>query len=376
MKDTVRLSEQGLKVHPMQSPGSLKADFLLLYCRSGFEKECTAEILAVTREQNLSGYVKTEPDSGYVLFIPHDSTCRLETLPQQVRFESLVFARQWVFCLGLVAELPEKDRVSPLLDRVKSMGTGFANVLLETADTNEAKSLATFTRKFSPLFEKALRQEGLIGQSYRPRLHVFFMDSRRAYLGWSPAHNAAPWLMGIPRLKFPRAAPSRSTLKLEEAFLFFIKDPEQDLRPGMTAVDLGAAPGGWTWQLMRRHIRTIAIDNGNLHPDLLESGVVEHLRVDGFRYKPNRPVDWLVCDMVEQPVRIAERVSDWMQAGWCRRAIFNLKLPMKKRYEEVLRCRDLMTERLAREDLDFELAFKQLYHDREEVTGYVCRRDP
>jgi 23S rRNA (cytidine2498-2'-O)-methyltransferase len=141
----------------------------------------------------------------------------------------------------------------------------------------------------------------------------------------------------------------------------------------MTAVDLGAAPGGWTWQLVRKHIRTIAIDNGSLHPDLLESGLVEHLRVDGFRYRPRHPVDWLVCDMVEQPIRIAELVTDWIQAGWCRQALFNLKLPMKKRHEEVMRCRAVMTERLLREGVSFSLGFKQLYHDREEITGHLYR---
>ncbi len=359
-----------------QPSTTLQADCLLLYCRAGFEKETTAEILTVTRSFNLAGYVQAAPDSGYVLFHPYEGASALTELARSFRFESLIFPRQWVFISGPIETLPEKDRVTPLLAQVRRMGSRFSEVLLETADTNEAKSLTVFTRKFAPLLEKALRAEGLLGNQQAPRLHLFFLDSRQVYVGWTLAANAAPWPMGIPRLRFPRSAPSRSTLKLEEAFLFFVADEERDLRPGMTAVDLGAAPGGWTWQLVKRHIRTIAIDNGALHPDLLESGIVEHLRVDGFRYHPNRPVDWLVCDMVEQPVRIAERVSEWIAQGWCRKAIFNLKLPMKKRYEEVQRCRNLICERLERDGLVFELAFKQLYHDREEVTGYVVRYTP
>lgn len=52
--------------------------------------------------------------------------------------------------------------------------------------------------------------------------------------------------MGIPRLKFPTDAPSRSTLKLEEAFFVFLTEKEREARlsHGMTAVDLGACPGG------------------------------------------------------------------------------------------------------------------------------------
>lgn len=353
---------------------SMRADYLLLYCRSGFEKETAAEIMALTRRQGIEGYVRTGPDSGYVLFYPHDPAALLGQLAERTRFDRLMFPRQWVFCQQPAPVLPEADRLAPLLEAINRMGGCFSGVWLETADTNEAKTLATFHRKFFPLLEKGLRSQHLILPGQDRHLHVFLMDSRRIHLGWSPVGNASVWPMGIPRLRFPGSAPSRSTLKLEEAFLFFVEKPELELRAGMTAVDLGAAPGGWTWQLVRRHIRTTAIDNAALQTDLLASGLVEHLRVDGFRYRPNRPVDWLVCDMVEQPARIAGRVTDWVAAGWCQKAVFNLKLPMKKRYEEVLRCRDVMIERLVREGIAFELAFKQLYHDREEITGYLHRR--
>ena len=49
--------------------------------------------------------------------------------------------------------------------------------------------------------------------------------------------------MGIPRLKFPSDAPSRSTLKLEEAFHMFIPydEWEERLEGGLQAVDLGHA---------------------------------------------------------------------------------------------------------------------------------------
>ncbi len=108
--------------------------------------------------------------------------------------------------------------------------------------------------------------------------------------------------MGIPRLKFPTGAPSRSTLKLEEAFLTFLSERERadKLKPGMSAVDLGAAPGGWTWQLVKRGLRVAAVDNGPMAEALMASGLVEHCRIDGFRYRPAQPVDWLVCDIVEQ----------------------------------------------------------------------------
>ena len=65
--------------------------------------------------------------------------------------------------------------------------------------------------------------------------------------------KSSPWTMGIPRLRFPPSAPSRSTLKLEEAFHMFLGQEvmAEKLQAGMTAVDLGACPCGWTFQLVK-----------------------------------------------------------------------------------------------------------------------------
>jgi 23S rRNA (cytidine2498-2'-O)-methyltransferase len=353
---------------PTESPAL--PDCLLLYCRAGFEKECAAEILDRTGALGVSGYVKARPDSGFVVFVPNEATV-LAGAGRRLCFRDFIFARQMLFAVGPVSGLPPDDRVAPLLEQACRLSGRYSDCVLEMADTNEAKELSVFTRKFAGPFTLALEAAGLMGRTDGPRLHLFFLSSAEAYVGYSVPGNSSPWAMGIPRLRFPAGAPSRSTLKLEEAFLVFVDDPEMALQPAMTAVDLGAAPGGWTWQLVKRHIRTIAVDNGDLDRALLDSGLVEHLRVDGFRYRPPKPVDWLVCDMVEQPVRIAALIGEWVAAGLCRRAIFNLKLPMKKRYEEVQRCRDLILERAGQSGKPVRLDFRQLYHDRAEITGYI-----
>jgi 23S rRNA (cytidine2498-2'-O)-methyltransferase len=144
------------------------------------------------------------------------------------------------------------------------------------------------------------------------------------------------------------------------------------LRAGMRAVDLGAAPGGWTWQLAHRGLRVTAVDNGPLKGDVLDDPLVTHLRADGLSYVPKRPVDWMVCDIVEQPSRIASLVGRWLGEGHARHAIFNLKLPMKKRYDEVRRCEAIIRDALAKTRMEHTLALRQLYHDREEVTGHCA----
>jgi len=53
--------------------------------------------------------------------------------------------------------------------------------------------------------------------------------------------------------------------------------------------------------------------------------------------------------------------------------IFNLKLPMKKRYEAVSQNMQNLRETLASEGINAQVHAKQLYHDHEEITVHVRR---
>ncbi len=353
---------------------------LFLHCRPGFEGECAAEIQDHAAECGVSGYCKAKAQSAYVVFQPYDPQAAAD-LYNQLSFGSLIFCRQWFVVLALRNDLPETDRISPLVESLRDLPVPVNEIFLETPDTNQGKELTVLCRALERPFQESLHQAGYwradTGQEV-PRLHICLLSGTAAYIGYAFPTNSAPLPMGIPRLKFPRGAPSRSTLKLEEAFLHFLTlaQREQLLQPGMRAVDLGAAPGGWTWQLVRRHLYVTAVDNGALDPQLLDSGLVEHVRADGFRYRPAKPVEWMVCDMVEQPIRIATLAAQWLARGWCNYTIFNLKLPMKRRYQEVQRCLTVIEQALHEADVRYEMACKQLFHDREEVTVFLRRDRP
>ena len=72
--------------------------------------------------------------------------------------------------------------------------------------------------------------------------------------------------------------------------------------------------------------------------------------------------------MVEQPVKVAARMAQWFEQGWCRHAIFNLKLPMKKRWQETRLCLDLFAAQAGK---PLTVRARQLYHDREEITVFA-----
>ncbi len=363
---------------PMQpAPTPCLSLGIFVQCRPGFEPDASLELHAAARAARLDGGIVEVMNSGFTLF-QLDTPVPRDELRRRFDLSRLVFSRQGFQLAARVEDLPDKDRLSPLMKAIAGLGERFSAVLFETPDTNEGKQQSGFLRRFAPVLEDALSKAGLLrGDSpHLPRLHVFLPDSKRALLGLSLGSEASAWPMGIPRLRMPGEAPSRSTLKLAEAILSLLTPEEQkaSLRPGLLAVDLGASPGGWTWQLVSRGLRVTAIDNGPMAPSLAATGLLEHLRVDGFSWKPRKPVEWMVCDMVEQPSRIAPLMAEWVASGRCRRSIFNLKLPMKRRHDEIERCRALIDQRMRAGNIKYILRIKHLYHDREEVTCYLTRR--
>lgn len=351
---------------------------LLLYCRPGFEKECAAEITSLAEQQAVVGAVVAKAQSGYVLYQcyqPNDAAKLVRTVP----FEQCIFIRQWLVVGELLRHLPSTDRITPILQALHALPAQGGDVRVEVPDTDEAKVLLNFCRRFTVPLRACLRSHGKLHRqpsAHLPVIHLFFIAPGTCYPGYSlPAHSS-PFFMGIPRLKFPAGAPSRSTLKLDEAFHTFIPLDEWDerLKPGLNAVDLGASPGGWTWQLVRKGMMVYAVDNGQMDAALLASGQVKHFREDGFTFSPPRnDITWLVCDMVEKSQRVTELIIKWLINGWCRETIFNLKLPMKKRYDQVMSLLEAMASTLQTHGINAQIRARHLYHDREEVTVHIRR---
>ena len=330
----------------------------LCYCRAGFEPELAQELQSSAAALGVDGYAKAVRGTGFVRFVASQ--------PITFSLSQLVFARQCIEVLAELRGLDPADRLTPLLAALPG-DVRWRDAWVEVPDATEGDPLAPFARAFESALVAALRHRRRLDPAAPARLHVTVLSGTHLVLGEARIAGSSPWRGGIPRLKFPREAPSRSTLKLEEAFLVLLSEREREawLAPGSSAVDLGASPGGWTYQLVRRSIRVTAIDNGPMDERLIQSGLVDHRREDGFRYRPPKPVDWLVCDMVEQPIRVASLVRDWLAGGACRRAVFNLKLPMKKRWYEVQRCLAVLREPFGSA---LDVRAKHLYHDREEVT--------
>lgn len=189
-------------------------------------------------------------------------------------------------------------------------------------------------------------------------LFVFFVDFKRAYV------SREIWSNGQRRMADDARAPSRSYLKVEEAYLVLGREPAE----GETVVDLGAAPGGWSFSAAKRGARVIAVDNGPLKLGALDNPLIEHRLEDAFRFEPpgGQPVDWMFCDLVEEPHHVMENlIQPWIERGWCRRFVVILKFG---RVDALALLRQVKASDsvFSRHAPGFRV--RHLYHDREEFT--------
>ncbi|QFT85889.1 Ribosomal RNA large subunit methyltransferase M [Halomonas sp. THAF12] len=346
---------------------------LLFYCRAGFESDLAAEIATKAAALGWQGYPVAQPQSGHVSFVLTDER-PANALHRDLPLASLVFARQSLVALEPLTGLSREDRLSPIIEQVVASGWNFESLWQETPDTNDAKALAGLIKALQRPLESILKKRGALRRKAGGRrLHLLWTEGDRVQLGMSFPGNRSEQPGGIRRLRFPHDAPSRSTLKLEEAWHEFVPRDQWETRlaEGMQAADLGAAPGGWTWQLVQRGMQVYAIDNGPMDRGLMATGLVEHLREDGFVWAPPMRLDWLVCDIVDKPARVIDMVERWLVKRWCREAVFNLKLPMKRRWEAVSEGLARLDHSLAEAGVRAEIGCRHLYHDREEVTVHV-----
>ncbi len=204
-------------------------------------------------------------------------------------------------------------------------------------------------------------------------LFVFFADFGRVFV----AREA--WVNGQHRMADDDLAPSRSYLKVEEAYAVLGCEP----RPDETVCDLGAAPGGWSYSAAKRGARVLAIDNGPLKGGALDHPAIEHLREDAFRFTPtthplaarggagadidsSAAFDWLFCDLVEEPHHVLQQIVEpWLDRRWCRRFVVNLKFG---RVDAIALLRELGAPGSPFATHAPGTRIRHLYHDREEFT--------
>jgi 23S rRNA (cytidine2498-2'-O)-methyltransferase len=220
-------------------------------------------------------------------------------------------------------------------------------------------------KAFQEMLKKKLSRVAKLAVAGAPRgagpargLFVFFLDFGRALV----ARQAL--LGGQRRMADDEAAPSRSFLKVEEAYGVLGREPQ----PGETVCDLGAAPGGWSYSAARRGARVIAVDNGPLKGGAFGHPQIEHRCEDAFKFKPHdgEVFDWLFCDLLEEPRQVLNHiVGPWLAQRRCRHFVVNLKFGHVDAMALLAELRAPGSPLVAHAD---SFRVRHLYHDREELT--------
>lgn len=134
----------------------------------------------------------------------------------------------------------------------------------------------------------------------------------------------SPFPDGVPGFVEDRAGPpSRAYLKLWETFARLRRQPG----PGERCLDLGAAPGGWTWLLARSGAEVVAVDRAPLAAEVARLANVTVRRGNAFDLDPGAvaPVDWWCSDIAAYPDRLHALVSRWLESGRVRNLVCTVK---------------------------------------------------
>jgi 23S rRNA (cytidine2498-2'-O)-methyltransferase len=283
----------------------------------------------------------------------------------------LTFARQGFSVVATVEAASLDDLAGAIAGSVapKLAATSSYALQVWVPDSTEANPLAAEARTLDELVAARLakawpgviRLDGRdLGPTAVPLVQVCLLPGGRAVAGLVSSNRAASLVPGGRlRTRVGGDTPSRAAHKLAEALAWLELGPE----PGEVCVDLGAAPGGWTWLLLERRARVIAVDPARLRPDLLRRKGLTYVNLSAFEFHPEEPVDWVFCDMAWRPLEVAQLLARWARQRSATLLVANFKLPMKRKADMVAEIR-----RTLEQGGWNAVRTRQLYHDRDEFT--------
>ncbi|HTI14724.1 MAG TPA: SAM-dependent methyltransferase [Dictyobacter sp.] len=220
------------------------------------------------------------------------------------------------------------------------------------------------------LAEALIEETGAIEDIKKPEVIVSILCTMtRGYLGISTAEeNLSSWPGGSRHFANKPEQISRAEFKLLEATeVFGVILPSSG-----QALDLGAAPGGWTRLLLEAGLQVIAVDPANMDQRLKNHKRLEHYRgyAENFIEEAidrKARFDILVNDM-RMDARDAARLL--VRAAICLRpdgiVISVLKLPhATERIDPLLTLKEAL--RILQRNYDIVQAH-QMFHNRQEVT--------
>ena len=238
------------------------------------------------------------------------------------------------------------------------------------APEEQARRLYTGGRVNQELAAAIAEETGAVELIKRPRLVLSILCTpTTGYLGISSAQeNLSDWPGGARHFAQTPEQISRAEFKLLEALEVF----GLTLPAGGRALDLGAAPGGWTRLLLEAEMSVVAVDPAHLDPRLKSARGLEHYQGYAENYLEEAIKRRYSFDVIANDMRMDARDAARLlaRAAPCLRhdgiVISTLKLPHAAPELDPVR---VMGEALKILDRAFAVVqARQLFHNRQEVT--------
>lgn len=206
-------------------------------------------------------------------------------------------------------------------------------------------------------------------------VQVLLVEGWRAWCSSAPLASGDDPLRAWPSL-FPGGhapvrgyedAPSSAYRKLVEALAWL------GLRPGEADVvlDLGAAPGGWSYVALANGAHVIAYDRADLDATLAAHPKLRHVRQDAFGSAPLDEATWLLCDVIDAPERSLELIERALAEPKLSALVVTVKLKPPIALGPVRAAQALAAAATSR---GWSARVKHLVHNKHEVT-FMARRE-
>jgi len=254
---------------------------------------------------------------------------------------------------GLCINIPKSEALT-LQFRDASLGTVSPDIkaILQTVEHNLLSQGYTFDNK-NPVWALSL-----------------YLHENKLYTGVSScANNLSSWNGGVHRLKKCEEFVSRAEFKLEEAIATFDIDIS-DIHRSKKAIDLGAAPGGWTKILLQHGFHVTAVDPGALSEIIMDNPKLVHFKDVAQKFRGETGAyDMLVNDMRMDMIESCEimlSMAHFLTKSGI--ALMTLKLPHSQWYKHTKRAISLLQNKYVL------LKARQLFHNRSEVMVYLKKQ--
>lgn len=322
--------------------------------------------LAVNEVKKFENKVKIEKwlDNGVAF-------CSIENDLEDIvkEFRKTIFTRH-IFKVDEVFEIDEN-----FFENINNK----VNTLIENLDKKETISVQArqvvkneydFT-KFDTVVKLSdnLKEKGFeISVKEPENIISVFLTRRECYIGLgTESENLSSYNGGMVMFAKTDDIISRAEYKLLETFEVF----GIDVVNFRTAIDLGAAPGGWTKVLADRGLKVLAVDPANLDERLLENENVAHYKMlaEDFLKRYETKVDVLVNDMKIDVLKTCD-IMNTMSEGLAHDgiAIVTFKLPQKNQMGKILDGIKILKDK-------YKILYKkQLFNNRSEITLVMKKR--